>query len=102
MVSHSHRYLITRCGEINHERRPSLSNRCDRLRNVLIPLGEHERILQYLRKADGLANVHGAQRRLGRVFSYMTRRFLHMGDYDQTIALGERAQAIAVTLGDFG
>lgn len=72
------------------------------LHNVLFPLGEHERILQYLREAEGLAKVHGDQRRLGRVFSYMTRRFLHMADYDQTIASGERAQAIAVTLGDFG
>jgi class 3 adenylate cyclase/tetratricopeptide (TPR) repeat protein len=72
------------------------------LHNVLFPLGEHERILQYLREAEGLAQAHGDQRRLGRVFSYMTRRFLHMADYDQTIASGERALAIAVTLGDFG
>jgi hypothetical protein len=27
----------------------------------------------------------------------MTRRFLHMADYDHTIASGERALAIAVT-----
>ncbi len=72
------------------------------LHNVLFPLGEHERILQYLREAEGLAKAHGDERRLGRVFSYMTRRFLHMADYDQTIASGQRALATAVTLGDFG
>jgi predicted ATPase len=70
--------------------------------NVLFPLGEHERILQYLREAEGLAKAHGDQRRLGRVFSYMTRRFLHTADYDHAIASGERALASAAALGDFG
>jgi tetratricopeptide (TPR) repeat protein len=72
------------------------------LRNVLFPLGEHERILRYLRQAESLAKAHGDQRRLGRVFSYMTRHFLHTADYDHAIASGERALAIAVALGDFG
>ncbi len=72
------------------------------LRNALFPLGDHERIVQYLREAEGLAKAHGDQRRLGRVFSYMTRHFLHTADYDHAIASGERALAITVALDDFG
>ena len=72
------------------------------LRNVLFPLGERERIFQYLREAESLAKAHNDQCRLGRVFSYMTRHFLHTADYDHAIASGERALAIAVSLGDFG
>jgi class 3 adenylate cyclase/tetratricopeptide (TPR) repeat protein len=72
------------------------------LRNMLFPRGEHERIFQYLRDAENLAKGLGDQRRLGRVFSYMTRHYLHTADYDQTITSGERALAIAVTCGDFG
>ncbi len=71
------------------------------LRNVLFVLGDHGPILEHLRQAEALAQALGDQRRLGRVFSYMSRQFRQVPDYDQAIASGERALAIAADLGDF-
>jgi tetratricopeptide (TPR) repeat protein len=72
------------------------------LRNALFDLGDHGPILEYLRQAETLAQVLGDQRRLGWVFSYMTRHFCPTADYDRAIASGERALAIAAAVGDFG
>jgi DNA-binding winged helix-turn-helix (wHTH) protein len=63
---------------------------------------EHERVCQYLREAESLAKALGDQRRLGWVFSYMTRHFLQTADHNHAVASGERALAIAVAFGDFG
>jgi tetratricopeptide (TPR) repeat protein len=71
------------------------------LRNVLSVLGDHGPILEHLRQAETLAQALGDQRRLGRVYSYMSRQFRQIPDYDRAIASGERALAIAAALGDF-
>ena len=63
---------------------------------------DHGPILVQLREAETLAQALGDQRRLGWVFSYMTRHFCPTGEYDHTVASGERALAIAAALGDFG
>jgi DNA-binding NtrC family response regulator/tetratricopeptide (TPR) repeat protein len=72
------------------------------LRNVLSVLGDHGPVLEHLRQAETLAQALGDQRRLGQVFSYMTREFWQIGDFDRAIASGERALAIAAALDDFG
>jgi tetratricopeptide (TPR) repeat protein len=72
------------------------------LRNTLFPLGDHGPILDHLRQAETLAQALGDQRRLGRVFSYMSRQFRQIPDYDRAVASGERALAIAAALGDVG
>jgi tetratricopeptide (TPR) repeat protein len=72
------------------------------LRNALFVCGDHGPILEHLRQAETLAQALGDQRRLARVFSYMTRHFCPTADYDRAIASGERALAIAAALGDFG
>ncbi len=71
------------------------------LRNAVHPLGEFGRILDHLSEAKTLAESLGEQRRLGWVFSYMTQYFRLMGDPDRAIESGERALAIARSLGDF-
>jgi tetratricopeptide (TPR) repeat protein len=72
------------------------------LRNALFALADHGRIIEHLRQAQTLAQALGDQRRLGWVFSYMTRHFCSTADYGLAIGSGERALAIAAALGDFG
>jgi DNA-binding NtrC family response regulator/tetratricopeptide (TPR) repeat protein len=72
------------------------------LRNALFVRGDHGPILEHLRQAETLAQALSDQRRLARVFSYMTRHCCPTADYDCAIASGEHALAIAAALGDFG
>lgn len=65
------------------------------LRNSLIPLGEHERILARLREAETLAVALDDHHRLGWVFAYMTEYFWLVGNHDRAIECGQRALAIA-------
>ena len=57
-------------------------------------------MLDYLREAETLAKALDDQLRLGRVSAYMCRYFREMGDRDSAVASGQRALAVAATLGD--
>jgi tetratricopeptide (TPR) repeat protein len=70
------------------------------LKTSLTPLGEHERILGYLRVAATLAKALGDQSRLGRVSAYESDYFRLIGDARRAIESGERALAIAKELRD--
>jgi tetratricopeptide (TPR) repeat protein len=70
------------------------------LRNALLPLGEQQRILSDLRDAESLAVALNDQRRLGRVFSFLTHYFNVTEDLDRARVTGQRALAISETLGD--
>ena len=72
------------------------------LRNVLVPLGEIERILDLLREAEALAERLEDRGRLARVSAYMTHGYWWTGDPDRAIDTGERALTLASELGDFG
>jgi DNA-binding NtrC family response regulator/tetratricopeptide (TPR) repeat protein len=65
------------------------------LKTSLTPLGEHERILGYLRVAGTLAKTVGDQLRLGRVAAYESDYFRLIGDAQRAIESGERALVIA-------
>ena len=71
------------------------------LRNTLLLLGEHERILDYMREAEALAKALDDDYRHARVSAYLCTYFFTAGDYDQAIASGEHALAITAALGDF-
>jgi tetratricopeptide (TPR) repeat protein len=71
------------------------------LRTSLLPLGELERILPYLREAEGLAEQLGDQHRLGRLSVYLTGQYYLTGDHDRALEYGGRAQAITEALHDF-
>jgi class 3 adenylate cyclase/tetratricopeptide (TPR) repeat protein len=71
------------------------------LRNALLQLGEPERIIDYLREADNLAQALGDKRRLGRVVASMAHYFWLTGDHDRALESGQRALAIAAALDDF-
>jgi class 3 adenylate cyclase/tetratricopeptide (TPR) repeat protein len=70
------------------------------LRNALWSLGELRQMLDYLREATTLAEALDDQPRLGRVAAFMCRYLLEMGDHDSAVESGQRALAVAETLGD--
>jgi class 3 adenylate cyclase/tetratricopeptide (TPR) repeat protein len=71
------------------------------LRNALLPLGEHGRTFEHLRAAQTLAEALRDERRLGRAFAYLAEYFRLTGELDHAVESGERALAVATTLGDF-
>jgi class 3 adenylate cyclase/tetratricopeptide (TPR) repeat protein len=75
---------------------------CFDLRDALHPLGEHGRILDYLRQTEPLAEALGDRRRLGQLAVYMTACLRLMGDPDGSLAAAKRALALAEILGDVG
>jgi tetratricopeptide (TPR) repeat protein len=72
------------------------------LRNAFLPLGDQARIFDYLREAETLAQVLDDRQRLGQVSIYMTEYFRVMSDLDRAVESGQRALALATTLGDVG
>jgi class 3 adenylate cyclase/tetratricopeptide (TPR) repeat protein len=70
------------------------------MRNVLQPLGDRERIAHYLQEAEELAERLDDIQRIGWVQSYLTEQFWMFGRYDESIAAGKRALAIAEKLSD--
>jgi len=70
------------------------------LRTALFPLGEFERIVGYLREAEGLARTIDDQRRLGQMSVYMCHNLWITGHPTEALAFGENAQAIGESLGD--
>ena len=70
------------------------------LRTALLPSGDLERILVYLREAESLAAALDDPRRLGRVSRFLSVHFWNRGAYDQAIAAGQRALALATAGGE--
>ena len=69
------------------------------LRHALGPRLERGRILTYLREAEGLAQALSDQHRLGWGAAYMTDVFWATGDPQRAVEVGQRALALAGTLG---
>jgi class 3 adenylate cyclase/tetratricopeptide (TPR) repeat protein len=73
------------------------------LRPSLNALGEAPgRMLEHLCRAETLAQTLGDQLRLGQVYAVMSIHFWVAGDVDRAIAYGQRALALATTLGHSG
>ncbi len=70
------------------------------LRSALQPSGDYGRILACLREAEALAVSLNDPRRLGQVSLFLSNYFYRSGAYDQAIASGERALALATAGGD--
>jgi len=70
------------------------------LSSALNALGEAPgRMLDHLRRAEALAETLGDQRRLGRVYANMSVTFWVAADVDRAMVYGQRALALAATLG---
>ena len=73
------------------------------LRGALNALGEApERMLDHLRRAETLAQTLGDQLRLGQVYAEMSAHCWVAGEVDRAIVYGQRALAVAATLGHVG
>jgi tetratricopeptide (TPR) repeat protein len=70
------------------------------LRSALQPSGDFGRLLTALREAESLAAALDDSRRLGQVSSFLSVHFYFMSVYDQAIASGQRALALATASGD--
>jgi tetratricopeptide (TPR) repeat protein len=71
------------------------------LRHALLPLGQHRRILDHLRRAETLAEALRDRGRLGRTSAYLTEYFRQTGALDRAVECGERALDLATASGDF-
>ena len=71
------------------------------LRSTLQPLGEHERVLEYLRVAEKYASALGDQHSLGWASAYLSQYLWWTGDRHEADQLGRRALAIASDLDSF-
>ncbi len=63
---------------------------CD-LRNALVPLGRHQRLLEVLEEARRLAEALGDERRLAQVLSFLSNFHGNVGNTDLALETGERA-----------
>jgi class 3 adenylate cyclase/tetratricopeptide (TPR) repeat protein len=70
------------------------------LRSALRPLGDVGRILAYRHEAQALAAALGAPRRLAQAWCHLSAHFFSMGAYDQALADGQRALALAQAGGE--
>jgi tetratricopeptide (TPR) repeat protein len=70
------------------------------LRNALLTLGEHDRILEHLRAAEALAVALDDQRRLAWVACYMSNYWWHIRANDRALDDGRRALATSRAIGD--
>ena len=70
------------------------------LRTALRPLGEYERILEYLHEAKALAESMQDSGRLARIAADMTHFFWVTGQQDRALEWGRQASALAAALGD--
>jgi class 3 adenylate cyclase/tetratricopeptide (TPR) repeat protein len=73
------------------------------LRTTLAALGEApERMFDHLHRAETLAETLGDQGRLGQVYAVMSTNCWVAGEVDRAIDYGQRALALATTLGHVG
>jgi len=72
-----------------------------RLRTVLVPLAESERIFARLSEAESLAQEIGDEDRLGWVSCYLSNYYSLAGNPEAGLQHGNRAISIAEALGDF-
>jgi tetratricopeptide (TPR) repeat protein len=70
------------------------------LRSALLPSGNAERILVYLREAEMHAAALDDPQRLGQVLGFLSVHLSLRGAYDQSIAAAQRALAVATASGD--
>lgn len=70
------------------------------LRNVLLPLGEHARILQLLQEAEPLAEALEDAPRRGWMACYLSAEYFTMGMYAQALHTGQRALSVSLTSQD--
>jgi DNA-binding SARP family transcriptional activator/tetratricopeptide (TPR) repeat protein len=72
------------------------------VRNALIQTGHLADVVDRLREAAALSHTLGDRKRLGRALDYLSNNLLSAGELTEAVTSAERAEAIALELGDFG
>jgi len=70
------------------------------MRNALVPLGRHRRLVEVLRSAHELATAIGDERRLARIESFMSNYYGNVGRSQLALEAAERALALGEKLGE--
>jgi len=92
---------LGRLPESHDARAQAIDLRLD-TRVVLAPLGQYDRILEYMREAEILARELGDRRRLGLVLADMGARLRNVGEHRRALEASRQALDIAGELGDLG
>ena len=71
------------------------------LRTALLPLGEVQRGLEYLREAEGLASELNDPRRLARLTVYHVGQLYFMGEHERAWEAGQQVLELGEALDDF-
>jgi class 3 adenylate cyclase/tetratricopeptide (TPR) repeat protein len=70
------------------------------MRNALVPLGQHRRLIEVLRSAQELAEATGDEHRMARVAAFMSNYYGNVGLTRRALQAAERALALGEKLGD--
>ena len=73
--------------------------RCD-LRNALVPLGKHQRILEVLRDAERLADDLRDERRLAQILAFVSNCYGNIGRADLALGAAERSLSLGERIGE--
>lgn len=71
---------------------------CD-LRNALVPLGQHPRLLEVLKAAERLAKEIGDERRQAQIYSFLSNYYGNVGHSDLALEAGERSLVFGERVG---
>ncbi|HVN34397.1 MAG TPA: adenylate/guanylate cyclase domain-containing protein [Casimicrobiaceae bacterium] len=69
------------------------------LRNALVPLGQHARLLEVLKSAEKLAKQIGDERRLAQAYSFLSNYYGNVGQSDAALEAGERSLVLGERVG---
>jgi class 3 adenylate cyclase/tetratricopeptide (TPR) repeat protein len=69
------------------------------LRNAMVPLGRHQRLLEILESARRIAEALADERRHAQVLSFLSNYYGQVGDSDQALATGEQALVLGERVG---
>lgn len=70
------------------------------LRNALVPMGRHTRILEVLREAERLADYLRDEGRLAQILSFVSNCYGNIGRADLALGAAERALSLGMRIGE--
>ncbi len=91
--------VLTRLPQTRQSRELAFDIYCD-LRNALVLLGDHQRLLNVLESARTLAEGLDDERRLVQILSFLSNYYGNVGNSDLALETGERVLALGERLGD--
>lgn len=91
--------VLSRLPQTRQSRELAFDIHCD-LRNALVPLAQHQRLLKVLESARTLAEDLDDERRLVQILSFLSNYYGNVGNSDLALEAGERVLALGERLGD--